>query len=367
MRNTRTSCNEALQTKHYLPYLMTIIPDKECGVLVSDEINTGFRCKPRHFDDRDFLEGLEEKGVEVIVIDWKQVSLEDCYKIASWAKFIIIRSCWNYVDDVESFCAKMEVFHHYGNLINPWQFGVSNTSKGMYLRQAASHGIPITPTIWLDRDMKPNWPEYFSKFGDTLFIKPMRGSGAKGCMKVTEHNIEEANALIAEYFAEGIGMMIQPCMRFKVPERKLIFIGRKRDQFSHAVTQTSLVATSLDKVIAYHPTLAELDLGYKVLEFVCKIAHIRPEDLPFLRVDIFVGEDGKLYVNEFSILEDQLYFRKALGSIERFVEVILRLIQIHPNEEKTQEQHTEPLTQRAMGILSILTAIVRIPFLLWRN
>ena len=111
---------------------------KRCAFLTLDERGDFV------IDDEHAIAPLAELGWQVETLSWRQ-------KTRPWSDFdaVIIRSTWDYWDDVPAFLEVLAHIDRETRLANPLDLVRWNVAK-TYLRDLEARGVGVVPTLWLD-------------------------------------------------------------------------------------------------------------------------------------------------------------------------------------------------------------------------
>src|SRR5687768_14665264 len=175
---------------------------------------------PLSNDDEMLLRALRDGGLSVEPLVWDDPTVE-------WAsmRLAVLRSPWDYHLRRGEFLAWVDRAALVTDLWNRPKTIRWNTDK-TYLRDLASRGVPIIPTVWLGQGeeadlthilQEHNWPE--------AVVKPVVSLDAYGTRRVTAANIVEAQAHLARMLGER-DMMVQPYITSVegYGERSLVYI-----------------------------------------------------------------------------------------------------------------------------------------------
>jgi glutathione synthase/RimK-type ligase-like ATP-grasp enzyme len=186
------------------------------------------------FDDVNFdpdgqilIDALAEVDLEGSMCVWDDESVE-------WLDFdlTVIRSTWDYTDDLPGFLAWARAIPR---LLNPLPIIMYSTDKH-YLGDLARRSHRIVPTTFCDVGTEPDFPD------GPFVVKPTVGRGAIDAEKYHDGERERALAHVRELHAGGRDAMIQPYISSidHDGERALVFIDGR---FSHAMTKAAMLNT----------------------------------------------------------------------------------------------------------------------------
>lgn len=252
-------------------------------------------------DDEHAVAPLAELGWQVDTLSWRQTT-------HSWRDFdaVIIRSTWDYWDDVPTFLEVLAQIDRQTRLANPLDLVHWNLAK-TYLRDLETRGVGVVPTLWLE-GLDGLGPEECAQRLDKqeLVVKPVIGANGQDAFRFGGQEDPLRWARIAERFS-GRACMLQPFMRNVLAEGEFslfYFNG----QFSHAILKVPAVGEFRSQeergaeIHAIEPEPTLLSCGQKAM------AAVSPAPL-YGRIDFVRNTDGGFSVMELELIEPSLYLR----------------------------------------------------------
>jgi len=267
-------------------------------------------------DDEHAIEPLASLGWQVSTLSWRQTA-------EPWDAFeaVIIRSTWDYWNDVPAFLDVLARINRQTRLANPLDLVHWNLAK-TYLRDLEGKGVGIVPTLWLDA-LHGRSPAQCAAHlqTDQLVVKPVIGANGQDAFRFLRDEDPARWGEIAACFA-GRACMVQPFMPNVLSEGEysLFFFS---GEFSHAIL----------KVPAAGEFRSQEERGAEVL-------WVRPEDdllqrarqalaaltqSPlYARIDMVRNAVGDFDVMELELIEPSLYLRTDANAPVRFAQAIDR-------------------------------------------
>jgi len=260
-------------------------------------------------DDRLAVDVLTQRGHEVATAVWDDPAVD-----WSDAGTVIIRSTWDYNLKHEAFLAWADSVSRVAPLFNPLELVRWNIHKS-YLRDLASKGVPIVPTLWLGANSRanlrttlagPGWPE--------AVIKPAIGLSTYGVRRVSGSAEDQAHL-------EGLllkhDVMVQPFMKSvqDYGERSLMFIN---GTYSHAARKTAfqpLLPAGEAGETPTEATGAEIAVAVKAMQSL-------PTAALYARVDLVLGAAGEPLVIECELIEPTLFLSMHPRAAYRFADAV---------------------------------------------
>lgn len=306
---------------------------KRCAFLSLDD-PTGFVI-----DDDLAREPLRELGWSVETVPWRSP--------AAWGAFdaVVIRSPWDYQDDSSSFLAVLERIEASGTpLFNRLDLVGWNLRK-TYLRDLASLGVSVVPTLWREQIRPGDLAGLFAEIGtDEIVIKPVIGANADGAFRLERQESTTRAPEVEAYYSERAAM-VQPFVRSVLREGEysiFYFDG----EYSHAIVKTPKAADFRVQeehgglIRPIEPASDLLAFGQSVVDRLRELpgspetAGSNAAALPlplYARVDLVRSDDGEtLQLMELELIEPALYFRTDPESAGRFARALDRRARLAP-------------------------------------
>ncbi|MFE2109027.1 RimK family alpha-L-glutamate ligase [Kitasatospora sp. NPDC059463] len=245
---------------------------------------------------------------------------------AAWERFdlAVVRSTWDYVARLDEFLGWADATARVTRLWNPAPLIRWNSDKH-YLRELARHGVPVTPTRFLEPGSAFDPAELDGPHG--VVVKPTVSAAALDTARYEAGRSGEAARHARALLERGRGVMVQPYLpRITEGERALVLIG---GAFSHAVrkgpvlTEPGLVDDDRfphPDVAPHRPTGAEIRTALAALAAVPG-----PRPPLFARVDLVLDDRGEPLVLELELVEPNLFLDTDPRSPARFAEAVAAL------------------------------------------
>ncbi len=281
---------------------------KNCAFLTLDERGDYV------IDDEHAIAPLAELGWRVATISWRQ-------RETPWSAFdaVIIRSTWDYWDDIPAFLGVLERIDRETRLANPLEIVRWNLEK-TYLADLERKGIGIVPTVWPD-EVKPDSFQVFSrKLGcDQMVIKPVIGANGDKAFQVSPFDSLQRREMISACFGDRRALVQKFMPRILTEGEFSLFYFN--GEFSHAILKTP--ADNEFRCQEEHggdiqPVVPEPRLlmrGGQALDAL-------PETLLYARVDFVRDDKNDFLVMELELIEPSMYLRTDPGAPMRFARAI---------------------------------------------
>lgn len=274
-------------------------------------------------DDWLLSRALTALGVRVKPAVWTDPSVD-----WSAAAVTVIRSTWDYHEAVPAFARWVGSAASVSKLLNSAPAVRWNAHK-FYLRDLERKGVPIVPTIWLERGTRMNLKNVIREQGwTTAVVKPAYGASADGVMFVgpqseqreggqryVDHLLREQDGLLQPYFRSVSDYL----------ERALVFIG---GTYSHAVTKRPFMHANIDLAArARVPagSSGELPVTATAQEVAAATRALEASGFSsaYARVDLLRDEAGSIRVLEVELIEPTLYLFAEPSAAERLARTIV--------------------------------------------
>ncbi|MBC7642818.1 MAG: hypothetical protein H7174_10855 [Flavobacterium sp.] len=243
-------------------------------------------------------------------IDWNEFDL------------LLFRNTWDYYEKQTEFDTWLLKIEKLGiktlNTINV----VNQNKHKFYLKELQNYGIKIIPTIFIEKTNKLNLIDVMPNHWKTAVIKPAYSAGSYLTELFEKSNVELVNKKYKSIAAEKELLLQKYMPEIKtLGETSLVFFDKK---FSHAVNKQA-INDDFRIQQQYGGIYKIVEVTDEIINQAQKIINIYPENLLYARVDGIIIDD-ELHLMEVECLEPDLYFNLAAGSIDKFVDAILRLI-----------------------------------------
>jgi len=283
---------------------------KKCAFLTLDE--TGDFV----IDDEHAIGPLNELGWQVSTVSWRQTH-------TPWRDFdaVIIRSTWDYWNDVPAFMETLERINTETSLANRLDLVRWNLAK-TYLRDLEQKGVGIVPTLWASSLEADFHAKYRRQLGvDEIVVKPVVGANGEDAFRVSGADTGERMKKIAARFQDR-DCMLQPFMSNIISEGEysLFFFN---GHYSHAIL----------KIPAESEFRSQEERGAEIRSIVPHeklllrarqaMDTLSPAPL-YARIDFIRDATDDFLVMELELIEPSLYLRMDPQAPVRFAKAIDR-------------------------------------------
>ena len=283
---------------------------KPCAFLTLDERGDFV------IDDEHAIAPLAALGWQVSTVSWRQTAVP-------WSHFeaVVIRSTWDYWNDVPAFLAALARIDRQTRLANPLDLVRWNLAK-TYLRDLQDKGIGVVPTTWLDGLEPAAVARYAAQLGsDDLVIKPVVGANGQDAFRISPRDDLQRLREIAACF-NGRACMVQPFRANVLAEGEysLFFFS---GEYSHAILKVPAVGEFRSQaargaaILPIAPQTKLLERGRRAL------AAVAPTPL-YARIDFVREAAGDFEVMELELIEPSLYLRTDPEAPGRFARAVDR-------------------------------------------
>jgi hypothetical protein len=274
-------------------------------------------------DEQLLVDALARMGVRAGPAVWDDPAVD-------WAGIgvCVIRSTWDYHHRLDEYMTWVERVASVSNLWNTPEVVRWNTRK-TYLRELAERGIPIVPTVWLERGSQADLAGLMAEHGwQSVVVKPMVSASAYATMLITSESLHDGQAHLDKLLAER-DMMVQPFISSVETsgERSLMFID---GQFTHAVRRTfplGPVQDGQEKSRLVEATRTEIGFAANVLQAA-------GHPTLYARVDVVRDEAGALCLMELELVEPSLFLQLAPEAVERLASAIADRLPPRPRSQE---------------------------------
>lgn len=285
---------------------------KKCAILSMDSLE--------EFEAYDCLieQPLLALGWQTEVVSWR------CTKV-NWADFdaVIIRSPWDYQDDMESFLNVLSRIEQstarLENSLNVVQWNINKS----YLKSLEADNVTIVPTLWPDTFDADNLAEYFTHFDtDQIVLKPRVSANADNTFWLKKSHYQDKVTVLNQAFASR-ELMVQPFMAdiCQEGEFSLFYFN---GEYSHTILKTPAKGDFRVQeehgggLLTVTPEAALIKAANKTMLAISKLHG----DLLYARID-FVRHQDTFALMEAELIEPSLYFNMDDASPQRFADAFV--------------------------------------------
>ncbi len=267
-------------------------------------------------DDERVYEPLSDLGWQIEAVPWNRPDV-------AWEDFdlVVIRSSWDYTQDLDGFVAVLTDIDRRTRLENGLPLVRWNLYK-TYLRELEAAGVPTVPTVWRERLRPGDLQGLFDTIdSEEVVIKPVVGANAEGAYRLDAEGVRQRASEVEAYYADR-ALQAQPlaCAVLDEGEYSLFYFN---GEHSHTILKTP---KSKDfRVQEEHGGIIRAVSGDAALRVAGQATLDALEAPPlYLRADFVRSNDGGSYwLMELELVEPSLYLRmdpEAPGNFARAID-----------------------------------------------
>lgn len=269
-------------------------------------------------DEELLLAALEKRGASVRMLPW-----DDASAAATADEIVVIRSTWNYFEDVDRFLSWIDRTSKITTVWNPSSLVASNAKK-TYLRDLEAKGIHVVPTEYAmhtDKARRRARDVMRERQWNAIVVKPVVSAGSFLTQRFddSDSSIASAEAFLDRILADGRDAMIQ-CWMPTVDtygERSLVWID---GEITHAVRKAPRFIGGAESVSASDVPIADDERAFATR--VITSATELTGSLLYGRVDM-VRDNDRLRLMELELIEPSLFLKQAPHALDRLADAIL--------------------------------------------
>ena len=252
-------------------------------------------------DEEPLRAALRQRGAEVADIAWDAEIDWSTWDIA------LLRTPWDYQARPDAFLAWCERVSPLTRLTHDAAIVRWNLDK-RYLRELATLGVPIAPSVWLDATTPLDHRALGALPGvGDLFAKPVVGANAFLAARFPR---TEAGFTALEAHVAGRDFIVQPYLTSVENDGELSLIWIAGAGFTHGVRKVPAAGdfrVQEDHGATDHPWVPDAN-AIAIAERAITAAHTRLGQLVYARIDLLRTNDGYV-LNELELVEPALFMR----------------------------------------------------------
>lgn len=273
-------------------------------------------------DDRPLHAAFMARGAEMVRPNWDDREFD-------WGACdaCLIRTTWDYTDRRDEYVDWARRVGAVTRLFNPHDIVRWNTCKS-YLRDLETHGVAVTPHVWIEAGSSIDLPGLLLEKGwYRAFLKPAIGATARETLRfdATADGIEEANQHLVRLLANE-SMILQPYLPSVETEGELSIIMID-GEFSHAVRKMP-VPGDYRVQDDFGGSDRPVEISDEELNLARGIVDTIDGEWLYARVDLLRDDDGQLKLSELELVEPSLFFRHCPAAAERLAEAVCRRLEM---------------------------------------
>lgn len=263
-----------------------------------------------HTYDHLLVEPMKTQGWLAEEISWRNEKV-------NWSEYdaVIVRTTWDYQNDLEKFVSVLEKINSSTHLENEFELMKWNMNKN-YLFDLYEKGVKIVNTIWEKTFNSNKAYDYFEELNaNEIIIKPNISACADNTFRLSKENISKHINELEKTF-EQREFMVQPFLENIIMEGEyslFYFNG----QLSHSVLKKPKekdfrVQEEHGGIIKSIITSPEIN---RISENIIKKLSTTPL---YARVDLVRTDKNEFALMELELIEPSLYLNKDKNSSIRF-------------------------------------------------
>lgn len=260
---------------------------------------------------------LKRRGFGVSEIPWDESRID-------WKEYdrVVLRASWDYHTRLSEFIAWLNRLRSEGvNFWNPIDIILWNLDKH-YLRELGDKGIPIIPTVFIDRGQECDLDKCVDQLEtDTVIVKPTVGASAYGVRQFNKSDLSQIKQCVDELLGQG-DVMVQKYMPqiSTQGEYSLVFFDK---QYSHAALKKPSRADFRTQP-HFGGSEGAIFPGEDLIKQAKRVVDVVESPLLYARVD-GIDDNGTLKLMELELAEPYLFFELDPQAKDRFIEAMGRL------------------------------------------
>lgn len=268
-------------------------------------------------DDQKIIPALAKNNIIATAVVWDDKSVV-------WTDFdyLLFRNTWDYFEKEHEFKIWLNHIKTLGiKTLNPIAVIQENIHK-FYLRTLEEQGIPVIPTLFIEKTPDLNLAELIPKHWKKIVIKPAFSAGSYLTEVFEPIQTAAINTKYASIAAEKELLLQEFIPEIQtLGETSFIFFNK---EFSHAVNKKPVSGDfRVQSLFGGQYTLVQPSA--ELIQKAKKVLDSFPDQILYARVDGIVVEN-ELQLMEVECIEPDLYFALSENALEQFVAAIVKLI-----------------------------------------
>lgn len=260
--------------------------------------------KEPYIDDLTLKTALESRGHQVHLVNWDNGTYDFVQD-----DFAIIRSCWDYDEQVDVFIKKIENISSKTRLVNPFETIKKNSNK-IYLENLKLLGIPIVDSVFIHSlaALEDGLAQITS---DQIILKPTVSASGKNT-----HLLKKSDPdlyMLAASLLTKSSILLQPYLSSIETEGE-----RSTVVINNNIAFTMLKRPAPGQYLVHNHkggTYTPDQVLEKDMPFIEKVISHLPLNTAYVRID-YLYEKGEPRLLELEMIEPNLYLHQNPKSVE---------------------------------------------------
>jgi len=270
-------------------------------------------------DDRPLVPALAARGLRAAPVVWDDPSFD-------WtrSRLALVRSPWDYYRRHGEFLAWARATASATRLVNPLTVLEWNLDK-RYLLQLAGAGLPVIPTLHLERGLEVELAARLAERGwQRAVVKPAVSADSWETIVLAPGEVARGQEHLDRLLPER-AMLVQPFLDSveTTGERCLVFV---EGEFSHSVRKNALTHggrwAGLPEGTAAAAEPDEIAVARRILDTACRLGGFAPP--LYARVDLARDREDRPLLLELELAEPTLFLTTHAPGLERLADAIVR-------------------------------------------
>ncbi|NEM99360.1 hypothetical protein GXP69_16800 [Pontibacter sp. BT327] len=244
----------------------------------------------------------------------------------NWENFdaIIIKSPWDYFDKIDAFYAWLnELESKKCKVLNPVKTLRWNADK-LYFKDLEAQDIKVVPTVWLEQGQTFDATCIFEKLkAEKIIVKPRVSGGAKNTFALTKEEAVAKTQTINQLLQQE-PFLAQPFLEEIKTQGEWSFIFFNSN-YSHTVLKTAKPGDFRVQHF-FGGTIHTPEPPAALLQTAEQVVNKFAADCLYARVD-GVALQNELVLMELELIEPFLFLSTAEGSLDRYYEALMKLLE----------------------------------------
>jgi len=281
-----------------------------------------WETEPKYADEEiennELLLFLQNNGLDIHKEIWTDSNV-------NWKKYdlAVLKAPWDYHEKIDMFYSWLDRLEKLSiPLLNPPDVIKWNSDKH-YLKEIADTGLPVTPTLYLEKGSHVKLEGFFNKLNtDKLIIKPCISGGSKNTFSTERKEVKHIESKINELLKTE-SYMVQPFLKEILSEGEWTFLFFN-GQFSHCLLKKP-VAGDFRVQMHFGGSVHAMTPPAEYLKSASAYVSRFAKNCLYARVDGTIL-NNRFLLMELELIDPYLYITTDSGSCENYYKALKQRI-----------------------------------------